>query len=273
MMLWPFKGSATSTHRYNAKSGLGDSRVCRRCAQLSSGCWRAAHYPVSWRGPSSDVFNNAPKIRGAGTTAVLLAAAIHLAHAQAGRHRSRIDRARRLRPRRENAPRRRLKRHSDPTNPPQARALSKRAAPPLVPNAYESTYKPLPSRTTLIRNATILTASGPVDRARIDPAAERQDRGGRPDGDGACRCARDRCERQVGHAGRDRHALAHRRVCGSGNRIALRTATRRPVRTRRKSLPSIRSGRRIRSLVSRWPAASPRCRSCRVQPTCSAAAA
>jgi imidazolonepropionase-like amidohydrolase len=34
--------------------------------------------------------------------------------------------------------------------------------PPLVPNAYESTYKPLPSRTTLIRNATILTAAGPV---------------------------------------------------------------------------------------------------------------
>jgi imidazolonepropionase-like amidohydrolase len=34
--------------------------------------------------------------------------------------------------------------------------------PPLVPNAYQSTYKPFPSRTTLIRNATILTAAGPV---------------------------------------------------------------------------------------------------------------
>jgi imidazolonepropionase-like amidohydrolase len=36
------------------------------------------------------------------------------------------------------------------------------ATPPLVPNAYQSTYKPFPSRTTLIRNATILTAAGPV---------------------------------------------------------------------------------------------------------------
>jgi imidazolonepropionase-like amidohydrolase len=33
---------------------------------------------------------------------------------------------------------------------------------PLVANAYQSTYKPFPSRTTLIRNATILTAAGPV---------------------------------------------------------------------------------------------------------------
>jgi imidazolonepropionase-like amidohydrolase len=36
------------------------------------------------------------------------------------------------------------------------------ATPPLVPNAYQSTYKPFPSRITLIRNATILTAAGPV---------------------------------------------------------------------------------------------------------------
>jgi imidazolonepropionase-like amidohydrolase len=35
--------------------------------------------------------------------------------------------------------------------------------PPLpMNNAYASTYKPLPSQTTLIRNATILTAAGPV---------------------------------------------------------------------------------------------------------------
>jgi imidazolonepropionase-like amidohydrolase len=32
--------------------------------------------------------------------------------------------------------------------------------PPLVPNAYASTYQPFPSRTTVIRNATILTAAG-----------------------------------------------------------------------------------------------------------------
>ncbi len=42
------------------------------------------------------------------------------------------------------------------------------ATPPLVPNAYQSTYKPLPSRTTLIRNATILTAAGPaIERGSI----------------------------------------------------------------------------------------------------------
>lgn len=40
--------------------------------------------------------------------------------------------------------------------------------PPLVPNAYQSTYKAFPSRTTLIRNATILTAAGPtIERGSI----------------------------------------------------------------------------------------------------------
>src|SRR3954447_20690761 len=43
-----------------------------------------------------------------------------------------------------------------PANPPQPGA-QQTGAPPLVANAYESTYKPFPSRTTLIRNATILT--------------------------------------------------------------------------------------------------------------------
>ena len=38
------------------------------------------------------------------------------------------------------------------TNPPAAKPQ----------NLYESTYKPLPSQTTVIRNATILTAAGPV---------------------------------------------------------------------------------------------------------------
>jgi len=33
---------------------------------------------------------------------------------------------------------------------------------PFVANPYESTYKPFPSRTTVIRNATILTAAGPI---------------------------------------------------------------------------------------------------------------
>jgi imidazolonepropionase-like amidohydrolase len=36
------------------------------------------------------------------------------------------------------------------------------AAAAQAPNPYPSTYKPLPSRTTVIRNATILTAAGPV---------------------------------------------------------------------------------------------------------------
>jgi imidazolonepropionase-like amidohydrolase len=48
-----------------------------------------------------------------------------------------------------------------PAIPPQA-APQQTGAPPLMPNAYQSTYKPFPSRTTLIRNATILTAAGPV---------------------------------------------------------------------------------------------------------------
>src|SRR3954447_19937197 len=40
------------------------------------------------------------------------------------------------------------------------------AAPPQ--NFYESTYKPLPSQTTVIRNATILTAAGPaIERGSV----------------------------------------------------------------------------------------------------------
>ena len=47
-------------------------------------------------------------------------------------------------------------------------AAAQPAVPPLVANAYQSTYKPLPSRTTLIRNATILTAAGPtIERGSI----------------------------------------------------------------------------------------------------------
>jgi imidazolonepropionase-like amidohydrolase len=54
-----------------------------------------------------------------------------------------------------------------PPTPPQP-APQQTGAPPLVANAYESTYKPFPSRTTVIRNATILTAAGPlVERGSI----------------------------------------------------------------------------------------------------------
>jgi imidazolonepropionase-like amidohydrolase len=48
-----------------------------------------------------------------------------------------------------------------PETPPQG-AEPMPGAPPLVPNAYASTYEPFPSQATVIRNATILTAAGPV---------------------------------------------------------------------------------------------------------------
>jgi imidazolonepropionase-like amidohydrolase len=48
-----------------------------------------------------------------------------------------------------------------PSTTPQP-APQQTGAAPLVTNAYESTYKPFPSRTTVIRNATILTAAGPI---------------------------------------------------------------------------------------------------------------
>lgn len=48
---------------------------------------------------------------------------------------------------------------SPPPQTPAARIQSARTAPP---NPFPSTYKPLPSRTTLIRNATIMTAAGPT---------------------------------------------------------------------------------------------------------------
>ena len=41
-------------------------------------------------------------------------------------------------------------------------ALPSGGAPPRLANAYASTYQPLPSQTTIIRNATILTAAGPI---------------------------------------------------------------------------------------------------------------
>src|SRR4051812_32722936 len=60
-------------------------------------------------------------------------------------------------------------RTSPPAENPQRPATPAPAAPaqtggaaPLVSNPYPSTYKPLPSQTTVIRNATILTATGPV---------------------------------------------------------------------------------------------------------------
>ena len=77
-------------------------------------------------------------------------------------------------------------RTSAPAENPQRPATPAPAAPPqtggaapLVSNPYPSTYKPLPSETTVIRNATILTAAGPVDRTGVAAAARREDRGGR----------------------------------------------------------------------------------------------
>jgi imidazolonepropionase-like amidohydrolase len=48
-----------------------------------------------------------------------------------------------------------------PDGPPHA-AEEAPGAPPLVANAYASTYQPFPSQPTIIRNATILTAAGPL---------------------------------------------------------------------------------------------------------------
>ncbi len=54
-----------------------------------------------------------------------------------------------------------------PATPPQP-APQQTGSAPVVPNAYASTYKPFPSRTTVIRNATILTAAGPaIERGSI----------------------------------------------------------------------------------------------------------
>jgi imidazolonepropionase-like amidohydrolase len=54
-----------------------------------------------------------------------------------------------------------------PATPPQP-APQQTGSAPVVPNAYASTYQPLPSRTTVIRNATILTGAGPaIERGSI----------------------------------------------------------------------------------------------------------
>ena len=106
---------------------------------------------------------------------------------------------------------------------PQAAQASSAAA---NPNAYASTYKPFPSRTTVIRNATILTAAGPlIERGSVllqdgKIAAVGQSVNAPAD------AVDDRRERQVGHAGRDRHALASRRLRGSRASSRCRTATR-----------------------------------------------
>ncbi len=54
-----------------------------------------------------------------------------------------------------------------PANPPQS-ATPQTGSASTAPNPFISTYKPFPSRTTLIRNATILTASRPaIERGSI----------------------------------------------------------------------------------------------------------
>ena len=45
---------------------------------------------------------------------------------------------------------------------PAASFGEKKPAPSKIANPYASTYQPLPSQTTVIRNATILTAAGPI---------------------------------------------------------------------------------------------------------------
>ncbi len=54
-----------------------------------------------------------------------------------------------------------------PATPPQP-APQQPGAPPVNADAFTSTYKPFPSRTTVIRNATILTAAGPaIERGAV----------------------------------------------------------------------------------------------------------
>ena len=54
-----------------------------------------------------------------------------------------------------------------PDTPPKG-APQEGGAPPVVADAYASTYTPLPSRPTVIRNATVLTAAGaPIERGAV----------------------------------------------------------------------------------------------------------
>ena len=93
-------------------------------------------------------------------------------------------------------------------------------APPRMANAYASTYQALASRTTVIRNATILTAAGPlIERGSIllqngKVAAVGQS----VNAPGGRRGHRRR--RQVGHARHHRHPFASRRLLGARHRIA-----------------------------------------------------
>ena len=85
-------------------------------------------------------------------------------------------------PRADAQPRRAAARRTP--RPPRRRPAADAAPEPgettaLRRDPYPSTYKPLPSRPTLIRNATVLTAAGPAIEGGLGPAARRQDRRGR----------------------------------------------------------------------------------------------
>ncbi len=85
-------------------------------------------------------------------------------------------------------------------------------AKPAAPAPFASTYKPWPSGTTLIRNATVLTGTG----ERIDGGSVLieggQDRRGWPRRHGARRRRGGRRRRQVGDAGDHRRPLPPRRL-------------------------------------------------------------
>ena len=63
----------------------------------------------------------------------------------------------------------------------QQQATPAQSKPEPAANTYASTYRPFPSRATVIRNATILTAAGPAIERGRDAAAERQGRRSRPE--------------------------------------------------------------------------------------------
>ena len=131
-----------------------------------------------------------------------------------------------------------------------------------TPNAdpFPSTYKPFPSKTTVIKNVTILTAAGPAHHERRDSAQGREDRGGGRERERAGGCRRDRRQRKVRHAGIHRHSLAPRRLLRAGRRGEQRRQRGDAPRDRATCGPSIRCGRRIRSSRAISRAASRRCR-------------
>ena len=105
-----------------------------------------------------------------------------------------------------------------------------------------STYRAFPSRTTLIRNATVMTAAGPTIE-RLSAAERRKDRRGRRQPRRAFLMRSLWTAPVIRHTGTDRHALAPWRVSAPGT-SGNNDGNEAPVRSPRTYGPSIRCGRR-----------------------------